>query len=335
MSGKIATRRSSRPILIGIFVIGSLFLIIGVIFWLGANQYLKEQKFYSSFFNTSVEGLEKGSAVKYQGVPVGSVKQIKVASDSVLIEVIMQIDENIAVNDELRVKAQLAGIAGGKFMQLHYPDNEKLASMHPDISNIKTDEEIIKIIHSVPTEIEEITIAAQEVMNNLKLLEIAEISAKTLKFLESSTKFLDSSAAFMRDENLKGILVNLNSSSANLDSFLIELHNSPVIDDVSQTSVNLLETSEKLEEFALNLNKQIDEMKLPHYINKTYVKYDTLMVTLNSSINRINYRTENLFILLAEVLEELKQTNTEFRTSIRKITDDPGRILSNPPEKKK
>jgi len=335
MSNKIASRRSNRPVLIGIFVIISTVLTVAVIFWLGASQYLKEQKFYSSYFNTSVEGLEKGSGVKYQGVPVGSVKQIKVASDSILIEVIMQIDENIAIKDDLRVKAQLAGIAGGKFMQLHYPENKKLASLHPNIDHIKKSEGVIKVIHSVPSEIEEMTIAAQEVMNNLRLLEIAEISSKTKDFLDASISFLDSASFFIRDEKLKETMRNLSTSTKHLDSFLFNLSTSPVIDDVSKTSNLLLQTSLKLEGFAENLNAQIDSMRIPYYMKQTYYKYDTLTHALNNSINNINYRTENLFIIITEVMEELKETNREFRSSIRKITDDPARILANPPEKKK
>ena len=49
--------------------------------WLSANKFLKEQIYYVTYFDGSVEGLNVGSPVKYQGVPCGAVQALEVAPD--------------------------------------------------------------------------------------------------------------------------------------------------------------------------------------------------------------------------------------------------------------
>ena len=68
---EIKSRKKNQPFLVGLFTLLGLSIIIVTIIWLGANEFFKQQKFYVTYFDTSVEGLTIGSPVKYQGVPVG------------------------------------------------------------------------------------------------------------------------------------------------------------------------------------------------------------------------------------------------------------------------
>jgi phospholipid/cholesterol/gamma-HCH transport system substrate-binding protein len=155
--------KNGSPFLIGIFVLSAIVLSVSVIIWLGANQFLKERVFYVTYIDGSVEGIEKGSAVKYQGVPCGKIDDIKVAPDGRLVEIIMQIDDKIKINENLRVRTALAGLAGGKFLELHYPENPEMALLHPPLNFRKP----YPVINSAPSSLAEISIAAQKVMNNL------------------------------------------------------------------------------------------------------------------------------------------------------------------------
>ena len=326
---------SKRPFLIGLFVITTTIILIGAIFWLGANEFLRQQQYYATYFSSSVEGLEKGSPVKYQGVPVGSVDNISLAPGNKLIQVIMQIDVGVSLGDSLlRVKLAMAGIAGGKFLQLHYNENPVLLDMHPEI-DFEIPDNVISCVKSAPSDIDEISIAAQNVMNNLKTLEVGKISRSTLSTLESSTKFLDTATAFFSAGELKGIVSNLNESSASLKLFLDKLESSPVVEDVRETANNLYMTSQYLKNFTVKLNQQIDSMSLVDNSNLIFAKYDTVMSSLAHSVDNLSYSTGSLLIQMGETLTEIQATNRKLGKVISKINSQPGTILSDsPPEEK-
>jgi ABC-type transporter Mla subunit MlaD len=329
----IKSRKKNQPFLVGLFTIIGLTIVIVTVIWLGANEFFKQQKFYVTYFDTSVEGLTIGSPVKYQGVPVGIVNKISVADDGRIIQVIMEIDPKIDINDSLRVKSAISGIAGGKFLQLHYPDNPVTMRLYPKVK-FPLPERVSKYIKSAPSDIEEIQIAANEVISNLKTLEIGTISDKTIEFLSTSTNFLDSATRFMSNKELYTTISNLNDASANLRNFMEQTENSTFITDMNATGNRLLETANKLEQFTVAINRQLDSMQLANFVNKSYDKYDSLMNKLANSISVLTFRTESVLLDIDGIFSEIKSTNKEIRKSINVMSEETNRVLSKPPKKK-
>lgn len=319
-SGKL-----SGAFFIGLFVILGAIIGIGALLYLGANRFFKEQVYYVTYFDGSVEGLERGSAVKYQGVPCGRVHQIKVAPDGKLVEVVMAIDPRISVNDSLRIQTALSGLAGGKFLQLYYPDNPSVMQNHPALSFTPE----YKYIKSSPSGLEEMETAARQVMNNLMKLDVYDISQGTKQFLKSSTDFFS-------NKDLYQILANLEHSSEMLDKLLSRADTSVVFDNTAKTSALLLESASKLKMMTDSLNYQIGQMNLPGYMDKFYGKYDSAMTNANKVITKTGYRSEALMMTFQETLEELRKTNRDLQKALRAVTDNPGGILfSEPPPKEK
>src|SRR6516165_10178692 len=62
---------------IGVFVMGSLALIIAALAVLGSGQLFKQSHKFICFFQGSVNGLKVGAAVKVRGVEIGSVSEIR------------------------------------------------------------------------------------------------------------------------------------------------------------------------------------------------------------------------------------------------------------------
>ncbi len=318
-------QKNTNSFLIGLFVmIGSLILIIMII-WLGASQILKEQTYYVTYFESSVEGLETGSAVKYQGVPCGRITNLKVAPDGKLVEVIFQIDKSISIDDSLRVQPAMAGIAGGKFLQLHYPTNLEMAEMYPHLSF----EPPYKLIKSAPSGLEEITIAAEKVMNNLMGLNGYEINRNTIAFLQSSTNFFTS-------KELMSIMENLKSSTKHLNSVLEKMDSSNTIDNLNKTSQKIKNTAAKLESTVNSLNTQIVQMQLDTYVHKFYDKYDSTLERSTNMIGNVALRAESSIFSLNELLEQLNRTNSDLQNALRVLNDNPSTIFfSSPPPKEK
>jgi paraquat-inducible protein B len=70
--------KKTNPALIGAFVVGSIALtVFAIVIW-GTSELFERKYEYVCYFPGSVNGLKQGSSVKYRGVEVGVVKDIKV-----------------------------------------------------------------------------------------------------------------------------------------------------------------------------------------------------------------------------------------------------------------
>jgi paraquat-inducible protein B len=84
------------PTLIGAFVVGALALLILAVIAFGSGQLFRKTQEFVLYFGGSVNGLRIGAPVKFMGVEVGSVKDIRLemqgASGVHMIPVIIEID---------------------------------------------------------------------------------------------------------------------------------------------------------------------------------------------------------------------------------------------------
>jgi paraquat-inducible protein B len=71
----------ANPTAIGAFLIGALVLTVAGTVTLASATWFESRATFASFFQESVNGLEKGAPVKFQGVPVGNVTGILIQID--------------------------------------------------------------------------------------------------------------------------------------------------------------------------------------------------------------------------------------------------------------
>jgi paraquat-inducible protein B len=71
----------ANPTAIGAFLIGAVVLLVAGIATLASTAWFERRSTFVSFFQESVNGLEKGAPVKFQGVPVGNVTEILIQID--------------------------------------------------------------------------------------------------------------------------------------------------------------------------------------------------------------------------------------------------------------
>src|SRR5215469_9362563 len=81
---------------VGTFVLVVIFLSFVAVLWLGSSEYSEQAKRYYIFFKGSVAGLNKGSQVQNNGIPVGRVVDIRVDPNNLeQIQVTVEIDTSI------------------------------------------------------------------------------------------------------------------------------------------------------------------------------------------------------------------------------------------------
>jgi paraquat-inducible protein B len=73
--------RRANPTLIGLFLLGALGIVIAGIAVLASGSWFQRNETFISYFPESVNGLENGAPVKFQGVPVGRITGINIQID--------------------------------------------------------------------------------------------------------------------------------------------------------------------------------------------------------------------------------------------------------------
>ncbi|MCB2192161.1 MAG: MCE family protein [Deltaproteobacteria bacterium] len=197
---------------VGLFVILGLALGIGAIAWLGASQYLKGAEKYVTFFNESVQGLQNDSTVRYRGVEVGRVKAIRVAPDTRLIEVLMEIQFEGDLSKELVAQLSTAGITGITFIEL---DRKKPGEkdLSPKIDFVAE----YPIIPSRPSELQRIVTTLDSVMQQVQTINFKQMGQRLDKALRGVENLFT-------DERLQQTMQNVTNASSKIDALVARVN---------------------------------------------------------------------------------------------------------------
>jgi phospholipid/cholesterol/gamma-HCH transport system substrate-binding protein len=113
--------------------------------WLGRYQAEEAYAYYDVYFAESVAGLQKGGAVRYQGVEVGRVEDFRIDPANIeRVKVRVRVDRGTPIREGATATLELQGITGLVFVQIR--GGSKDAAMLPERS-----EEPIPVIPSRPS----------------------------------------------------------------------------------------------------------------------------------------------------------------------------------------
>jgi phospholipid/cholesterol/gamma-HCH transport system substrate-binding protein/paraquat-inducible protein B len=139
---------SKRYARLGLFVVVSLFILAAALFLLGGRKWFQPKLVFETYFNQSVAGLDLGAPVKFRGVPLGQVSEIKTSAATyerdVPLEqrrgyIVVRVEVNLSaeevermkqdatklVSRGLRAQTQLAGLTGQQYLSLDFLDPNK------------------------------------------------------------------------------------------------------------------------------------------------------------------------------------------------------------------
>ena len=111
--------REANYAAVGAFVL--LVTLAGALFvyWYSDTREHRDFNRYEIYFTGSVSGLEKGAAVRYLGVPVGRVNDLRIdPRDSSRAEVIVDIDSSTPVSEHTLAELELQGVTGLLYIDL-------------------------------------------------------------------------------------------------------------------------------------------------------------------------------------------------------------------------
>jgi phospholipid/cholesterol/gamma-HCH transport system substrate-binding protein len=137
--------REANYAAVGAFVLlvalaGTLF-----IYWYSEPREHRNYIRYEIYFTGSVSGLDKGAAVRYLGVPVGQVRDMRIdPRDSSRAEVIVDIDATTPISEHTVAQLQLQGLTGLLYIDLSEDRSGK--RLPPPVASLK-----YPVIRSAPS----------------------------------------------------------------------------------------------------------------------------------------------------------------------------------------
>lgn len=110
----------ARYMLVGIFVLLSLGGILGFFLWLAKKDSDYNVNYYTTYFPGSVTGLSVGGPVNFLGVPVGTIKNIKLNPRNLeVVDITIAITNTIPIKEDAYASLELQGLTGYKFVQIY------------------------------------------------------------------------------------------------------------------------------------------------------------------------------------------------------------------------
>ncbi len=260
-----------QEIKIGLFLAVGLVILAVFIFVVGDISMMFEQKGYTLFthFDT-VAGLEKKTVVRMAGVKVGSVKDISLKGGKA--EVAMDINPHVEISKDSKATLASLGLLGEKYVEIVPGVEEEVVQSGGTIGSLP------------PVSFDQLGIILSNVGDDIKS------TSKAMREL------LGEGEARV---NIKEILQNLSSASAELKQFFSENrpHVTQSLDKAGRAidsfDQNVQSIAQKLDELILLIKDTVEESRgglkgnldgIKELISKTEEAFSTL----NESLEKIN-----------------------------------------------
>ncbi len=299
----------ARKLRVGIFVIVAILIGLAAAIWLGASRYLADESTAVTYFSESVQGLDRGAAVKYRGVAAGRVERIDIAPDGDLIEVKMSIDNSYAdmlfKDPTLRAQLQLSGITGLRYVEIDRRSGDELENS-PTLSF----EPSAPLIPSTPSQFKAIQEALEDIYQKVMSVDVEGISRDARATLQAADQLL-------RDDRVQTVLNNMSN----------------ITDSASRVTLNLEKATDgvRLQPVVAELRETTTEAKgLIVDLRQGEAGRD-----LRSALREVNglARTGQTFVLdLQGLVERLNLTLGNLQQLTNALRQQPSNLIfSNPP----
>ena len=312
--------RQTSNFMIGLFVTIGIVLGIGVVVWVGASQYFEKGSLYVTYFDESVQGLQKDTMVKYRGVDIGRIVKVAVAPDNRLIEVVMKIDlSDRHLEADSVAQLRSVGLTGIVFIELDRRD-AKTAETVPRLGFTAA----YPVIPSRSSEIKQILTGIDKAIDKINTVDFQGIAEQ----IRATAKTADT---FLSGRRTERIMTNLESSTTTLDQSLTRLSkviaSGAVEGTLAEAGQVLAETRQVVSEarsLVSGLNSELRSMKIADTADKANQAMDSLNQTTRISSVNIQQAAENLRSI-SESLEGL----------VERLENNPSNLLfSRPPEQR-
>jgi phospholipid/cholesterol/gamma-HCH transport system substrate-binding protein len=293
--------RQKTNLIIGLFVILGVVMGVVAIIWVGATSYFQKGTTYISYFDESVQGLQLNSAVKFRGVDVGLVENIRVAADNRHIGVVMKVNMREDLQKNYVAQLKSAGITGIMFVEL-----DLIKPGDPDFTPKIDFPSEYPIIGSRPSELQRLMAGANEVVEKFKQIDAKGISDQLL----ATTKALEE---VIKGKQMTSILTRVDAAAGNLDRLTARADKILGDAGLDKTLAEARETIKGAQAMLTTINGQVLDMQLPATLGKAREIARELQATS----------------------QNLRQSSETLEMFFQKVYDSPSDLFFSKPPKKR
>ena len=252
--------REANYAAVGAFVL--LVTLAGALFvyWYSDTREHRYYDRYEIYFTGSVSGLEKGAAVRYLGVPVGRVDDLRIdPRDSSRAEVIVDLDATTPISQHTVAQLQLQGVTGLLYIDLSEDRSGKVPA--PPVASLR-----YPVIRAAPSQFDvllaglpELVAAAGNLINRADRL----LSDENIAAVSSTVGNLDKASADLprTARDLRSLVAELRGASEDLAASAHLAHGmlADVDPDVRASAQRLRTIADNLTDASSQLDQAIAE----------------------------------------------------------------------------
>lgn len=236
---------------IGLFILIGIALIVGGIVFLASKNLWQKTITMETYFSESVQGLSKGSPVKFLGMDIGEVTDIATVSNIYYDQIKTDIEKSnryiyvkMAINPRffnaeyvnnidkeikndiyngLRVKLALQGLTGNAYLEFAYAD----VSIHPTISIFWTPENYY--IPSIPSTLAYFSENVSYLLRELRKVDFKQLFDSFQNLMDVYDEAGISLSKFLEDtrQQTGDLIPNLTSASRNVQQLTEQVKENP------------------------------------------------------------------------------------------------------------
>jgi phospholipid/cholesterol/gamma-HCH transport system substrate-binding protein len=208
---------------VGAFVLICVVGLVVTLLWLAGAQYSQEYEYFQTSFKGPVTGLGNGTTVRYNGIDVGRVTELKFdPNDPQKVIATLQVKPDLNIRQDSEASIESQGLTGGSYVEIS-GGTKKSPGLAPTYRGQ------IPIIKSKPSTLQQLEQSAPELFDKLNH------AADEINALLSPDNV----------KNFSGILANFNATSKNLTEITAPLARRS--GDIDAMIANLSRASQKLE----------------------------------------------------------------------------------------
>lgn len=239
--------------LVGVFVLILTIALIIFIAWLSADFTIKNYKTYLVIMNESVAGITTNSAVKYNGVDVGSVKKILLNPHNPRqVRLFLNVEENTPITDGTTATLNSQGLTGITYIALQGSDTNQNPITTPPGEKYPVIKSTPSLFLRLDSALHDLTINMNQITQDFNGIlggKNPELFRTILHNLTTTTNHLAA-----QSQQLDTILINTAKSTQSFPSLLETLaqrtlpSTNEVLNNLALMSNNLLELSDNLKQ---------------------------------------------------------------------------------------
>ena len=302
---------------LGLFVLVALGLLFGGIVALGAGSWFKHGIVAETYFDESVQGVDKGSPVKYRGVQIGKVRrigfvgwkydlqsmkdpiqfgryvfaEIEITADFIIFKHGAEEAIRERVESGLRLRIASGGLTGPVYLEADYYDPK----LYPPLPIEWKPQHLY--IPSAPSMRVQLTSAAESLAKQLEQLDLPKVSQDISRLVQNVDKAVtDLQIDRLREEALT-LLTSLQQNSRQL---------------------NQLFTDPRVENILTNASHAADSGR-------------EAVAEINETARTVNAMTEQQRRQVQQVMENLRRFSQDLAEIGREARQNPARLLFGQP----